>query len=119
MILTPEGQDLRKYFYGIDYSPNDLRLSLAEAGKGNVGSGSDVVLLYCFHYDPVTGKYTVAVRNLLRAFGVLTVLAPGVVRGDSRGPRPREAGGVRRPRPEAAEDGRAPAAPKDQSGNGS
>jgi protein SCO1 len=77
-ILTPDGR-LSKYLYltAGEYSPNDLRLAVADAGASKIGSLSDEILLFCFHYDPDTGRYTLAVRNLLRLFGGITVLALG------------------------------------------
>lgn len=75
MVATPSGR-LSHYFYGIDYSPNDLRLALVEASEGKVGSPVDALLLYCYHYDPVAGRFA-PVMGVLRAAGVLTVL--GVV----------------------------------------
>jgi protein SCO1/2 len=77
MIATPDGH-MSKYLYGAEFAPNDIRLSVAEAGQSKIGSLSDVMLLYCFHYDPVTGKYTLAVRNLLRAGGLVTLLSVGL-----------------------------------------
>ncbi len=73
MVLTPDGR-MARYFYGVEYSARDLRLALVEAAQGKVGSVVDQILLYCFHYDPATGKYSLAVLNLMRAGGVLTVL---------------------------------------------
>jgi protein SCO1 len=72
MIVTPDGR-LSKYLYGAEYEANDLRLAVADAGASKIGSLSDEILLYCFHYDPTTGKYTLAVRNLLRVFAALTL----------------------------------------------
>ena len=74
MVLTPDGR-LAQYFYGVEYSARDLRLALVEAAHGKVGSMVDQILLYCFHYDPTTGKYSLAVLNIMRAGGVLTVLS--------------------------------------------
>jgi protein SCO1 len=76
MVLTPEGR-LSKYFYGIEYSARDLRLGLVEASAGKIGSAVDEVLLYCFHYDPETGKYGVVIMNVLRLAGVATVILLG------------------------------------------
>jgi len=76
MVLTPGGK-IARYFYDISYSPRDLRLGLVEASEGRVGSPTDQVLLFCFHYDPNEGKYGAAVMNLVRLGGVLTVLAIG------------------------------------------
>ena len=72
MVSTPRGR-LSHYFYGIEYAPKDLRLALVESSAGKVGSPVDELLLYCFHYDPTTGKYGPAIMSFLRAAGVLTV----------------------------------------------
>ncbi len=74
VVLTPEGR-ISSYFYGIDYPSKDLKLALVEAGKGNVGSFVDQVILFCHRYDPVTGKYGFAVMNFLRIGGLFTILA--------------------------------------------
>ncbi len=74
MVLTPEGK-LSRYFYGISYRPRDVRLGLVEASEGKIGSLTDTILLYCYHYDPSTGKYGVVITNVVRAGGVLTVAA--------------------------------------------
>jgi protein SCO1/2 len=76
LVLTPDGR-LSRYFYGVEYSPKELRLALVESGEGRVGSVVDALLLYCYHYDPSQGRYGVIVMNLVRLGGVLTVLALG------------------------------------------
>ena len=73
MVLTPDGK-VAQYFYGVEYSPKDIRLSLVEASKGKVGTVVDQLLLFCYHYDPATGKYGAAVMNLLRLGGGMTIL---------------------------------------------
>ena len=73
MVLTPEGK-LSRYFYGIEYNPRDLRLGLVEASDNKIGSYTDQLLLYCYHYDPATGRYGPVVMNIMRLGGVLTVL---------------------------------------------
>lgn len=73
-ILTPSGK-ISRYFFGIDYSPRDLRLALTEASEDKIGSPTDQILLYCFHYDPNTGKYTPSVLNFVRAGGVLVLVS--------------------------------------------
>jgi len=73
MVLTPEGR-FSRYFYGIEYSARDLRLGLVEASRGRIGSAVDRVLLYCFHYDPRTGRYGLVILNIIRAAGGATVL---------------------------------------------
>jgi protein SCO1/2 len=72
VVLTPQGK-VSRYFYGIDYAPSDLRLSLLDAGQGKIGGLADVVLQYCFHYNPATGKYSLAIMNIIRALGLMTV----------------------------------------------
>jgi len=73
-VLTPSGT-IAKYFYGIEYSPRDLRLGLIEASEEHIGTVIDDVLLFCYHYDPSTGKYGASVLGMVRAAGVVTVLA--------------------------------------------
>jgi len=74
MVLTPEGK-LARYFYGIDYPPRDLRWGLVEAANGAIGNPVDQLLLLCYSYDPMTGKYGLYIRNSLRIGGLITVLA--------------------------------------------
>jgi protein SCO1/2 len=74
LVTTPEGR-LARYFYGIEYSPKELRMALVESGQGHIGSAIDELLLFCFHYDPETGRYGATVMNLVRATAVLTVAA--------------------------------------------
>lgn len=76
MVVTTDGR-LGRYFYGIDYSPKDLRLSLVEASNNKIGGFSEAVLLYCFHYDPTTGKYGMIVMNVLKLGAGGTLLALG------------------------------------------
>jgi protein SCO1/2 len=74
IVLTPGGR-ISRYFYGIEYAARDVKLGLVEASGGRIGSPVDQVTLFCFHYDPVSGKYTLAILNILKAAGILTVLA--------------------------------------------
>lgn len=73
MVLTPDGH-LSRYFYGVEYPPKDLRLGLVEAADGKIGNVADQVLLYCFHYDPATGKYGAAVITILRLAAGMTLV---------------------------------------------
>jgi protein SCO1/2 len=87
-VLTPDGK-LSRYFYGIEYSPKDMRLGLVEASKNRIGNAVDQVLLFCYHFDPTSAKYTFIAMDLLRAAGAATVLALGgfvfiMLRRDSR-----------------------------------
>jgi protein SCO1/2 len=76
MLVTPQGK-LAQYYYGIEYSPKDLRLGLIEASQHKIGNLVDQVVLYCYHYDPKTGKYGAVVQNMLRIGGAATVLLLG------------------------------------------
>jgi protein SCO1 len=76
VLLTPEGTTSR-YFYGIEFSPRDLRLGLIEAAAHKIGSPIDQLLLFCYHYDPVTGKYGLLIMNVIKLAGGVTVLLLG------------------------------------------
>jgi protein SCO1 len=72
MVLTPQGK-LSHYFYGVEYSPKDLRLSIVEASENKIGSPVDQLLLFCYHYDPATGKYGPVVMNFIQLGGIITI----------------------------------------------
>lgn len=74
MVLAPDGR-IARYFYGIEYSPRDLRLGLVEASEGTIGSPVDQLLLLCYHYDPTRGRYGLVIMRTLRIAGALTVVA--------------------------------------------
>ena len=76
MVLTPQGR-ISRYFYGVDFPPKDLRMGLVEASQGKIGNAVDAVLLYCYHYDPQTGKYGAMVANILRLAAAATILLLG------------------------------------------
>ncbi|MEW6127321.1 MAG: SCO family protein [Acidobacteriota bacterium] len=78
MVLTPQGK-LSKYFYGIEYSPRDLKLGLVEASEGKIGTAVDQFYLFCFHYDPATGKYGVVIMNIIRLLGGVTFVGVAVL----------------------------------------
>jgi len=77
MVLTPDGK-ISKYFYGIQYSPRDLRLGLVEASAGRIGTPVDSILLFCYHYDPHTGKYGLLISRLIQVAGLLTIAVIGI-----------------------------------------
>jgi protein SCO1/2 len=90
MVATPDGR-LSHYFYGIEYGPRDLRLALIDAADRKIGSPVDQLLLACFHYDPKSGKYSLAIMRLVQGAGILTVAGIGLGllllrRRDRRGP---------------------------------
>jgi protein SCO1 len=77
MILTPGGK-ISRYLFGIQYPQRDLRLSLVEASEGRIGSAVDQILLFCYHYDPHTGKYGLLISRIIQLSGLLTVLIGAV-----------------------------------------
>jgi len=77
MMLTPEGR-MSRYFYGIQYPERDIRLGLVEASQGKISSPIDQVLLFCYHYDPHTGKYGLLISRVLQLAGVVTMLVGGI-----------------------------------------
>ncbi len=89
MILTPDGR-LSRYFYGVEYAPRDVRLGLVEASQNKIGNPVDQILLFCYHYDPATGKYGAIAMNMLRVAGAGFVLICGAFLVDcvpARGPQ--------------------------------
>jgi protein SCO1/2 len=88
MIATPEGR-VARYLYGVEYEPKDLKFSLVEASHNRIGSAVDKILLFCYHYDPKTGKYGAVVLGSLKIGGILILLIMGaglffLWRGDLR-----------------------------------
>jgi protein SCO1 len=76
IVLTSAGK-VSQYYYGVDFPPKDLRLSLIQASDNKIGTLADAVLLYCFHYDPATGKYSVIIGRVIQVGGGLTILLLG------------------------------------------
>jgi protein SCO1/2 len=76
MVLTPQGH-ISRYFYGVEFPPKDLRMGLVEASEGKIGNAVDQVLLYCYHYNPATGKYGAVVVNMLRLGAAITIVLLG------------------------------------------
>jgi protein SCO1/2 len=78
MIATPEGK-LSRYFYGIDYSPRDVKFGLMESAQSKVGNPAEQLLLYCYHYDPASGKYGLAILRVMRLASIVTIAAIGAM----------------------------------------
>ena len=76
MIVTPQGK-IAQYYYGVEFSPKDVRLGLIEASRNKIGNLVDQVVLYCFHYDPSTGRYGAIITNIMRLAGAATLLVIG------------------------------------------
>jgi protein SCO1 len=80
IVATPQGR-ISRYLYGIDVAPRDLRLALVEASQNRIGTLADQILLFCYHYDPTTGKYGPAAMAAVRLGGVLTLVVLGAFVG--------------------------------------
>jgi len=76
MVVTPEGR-ISKYFYGVVYSPRDLRLGLIQAADNSIGTPVDAILLFCCKYNLSTGKYDVLVSRVLSIAGAFTIVVLG------------------------------------------
>jgi protein SCO1/2 len=76
MVLTPEGR-IAQYYYGVEYAPKDLRLGLIQAAGNKIGTLVDQVLLYCYHYNPATGKYGAIISRVLQLAAAATILILG------------------------------------------
>lgn len=74
MLLTPDGK-ISRYLYGIEYKPRDFRLGLVEASANKIGTPADQVLLFCYHYDPMTGKYGMAIKRVTQVVGTATAVS--------------------------------------------
>jgi len=88
-VVTPDAR-LSRYLYGFEFKPRDLRLAIVEASGGQIGTPTDQILLLCYHYDPVTGRYSRNAMTLMRAGGVTTVAVLGsfifvMIRKERRG----------------------------------
>ena len=76
VVLTSQGV-IARYLYGIEFAPKDVRLALIEAAASQIGSPVDQLLLFCYRYDPITGRYGLVIMNVLRLAGLMTVAALG------------------------------------------
>lgn len=77
VVLTPAGK-ISQYYYGIEYAPKDLRLGLVQASENKIGTVVDQVLLYCYHYNPDTGKYGAVISRILQLVALATMLGLGL-----------------------------------------
>jgi protein SCO1/2 len=79
-VSTPDGR-VARYLYGIEYPPRRLRLALLEASAGEIGTTIDQLILYCFHYDPSSRRYSPVAMNIMRLGGGATALILGLSLG--------------------------------------
>lgn len=75
-VVTPSGK-LSKYFYGIDYPAKNVAAAIRDARKGQDGSPVQELLLMCYHYNPITGPYGMAIWRSLQGAALLTLGALG------------------------------------------
>jgi protein SCO1/2 len=78
VIATPQGK-VARYLFGIDYGPRDLRLALLDASEGKISSPLEKALLYCYHYNLATGRYSLAIMRIVQLAGAATVLSLGTL----------------------------------------
>lgn len=78
MVLTPGGR-IARYLFGIDYGPRDLRLAILDAQANKVSSPIERALLYCYHYDLSTGRYSLAIMRVVQLAGAATVFSIGTL----------------------------------------
>jgi protein SCO1/2 len=72
-VLRPDGR-LVRWLPGIGETPNQLSAAIAAARTRNPVQSFGAQLL-CFHFDPSTGRYTLAVWRLLQAAAGLATIA--------------------------------------------
>ncbi|HZR20509.1 MAG TPA: SCO family protein [Verrucomicrobiae bacterium] len=73
VVLTPQGK-VSGYLFGVTFSSKELYQALHQASSSQIGSPIQRLVLLCFHYNPLTGKYSPTIVGLLRVCGVATVL---------------------------------------------
>ncbi len=78
MVITPEGK-ISRYLYGIDYAPKDLKFALMDSAEGKIGNPAEQLYLYCFHYNPATGKYGLEILSVLRLMAIATIVGIGAM----------------------------------------
>jgi protein SCO1/2 len=78
MIITPQGK-ISRYLYGIDYAPKDVKFAVMESAENRIGNPAEQLMLYCYHYDPATGKYGLSILKVIRIFGIVTLIGLGTM----------------------------------------
>jgi len=73
MVLTGTGK-ISSYILSATFSPDRLGKFLEIAQKGEVGQRSQEIFFGCVHIDPVTGKRSIMIENVLKVLGVLTLV---------------------------------------------
>ena len=76
MVLTPDGH-VSQYLFGVNFDAHTLDAALVTAGTQKIGSPIEQLLLLCFHFNPISGKYGALIIGVLRMAGALTLLGIG------------------------------------------
>jgi protein SCO1/2 len=90
VVATPDGR-IARYLYGVEYAPKDLRLALVESAAGRIGTPVDQLLLFCYRYDPQTGRYGPLILRMVRVAALVTLVGLGGLIFGLRRTRPAEA----------------------------
>jgi protein SCO1 len=77
VILTPDGK-ISRYIFGVNFDSKEVGSALIAAQKRQSSSPVSQFLLLCYHYNPVTGKYSAFTLNGLRIISLIFVLAIGL-----------------------------------------
>lgn len=72
-LLKPNAR-VARYLYGIEFSPQDLKLGLLEASEGKSISTVERIILYCYHYDPQDRKYSIVAMHVMQVGGAITLV---------------------------------------------
>jgi protein SCO1/2 len=76
-VLTPGGE-IARYVYGLEYEPQTMRMALLEASEGKISASiGDQIRMFCFRYDPTTGKYALVAFRVVQLGGLVSMLAVG------------------------------------------
>jgi protein SCO1/2 len=76
IVFLTGGGTVSGYLLGLGYKPSDVGLGVSRAANG-VTARALPILLLCFHYDPATGRYSLAILRVLQLGGAITILVVG------------------------------------------
>ncbi len=80
VVLTPKGK-VSGYLFGVTFSPNQLYDCLRKASAQEVSSPIQKLVLLCFHYNPISGKYGPLIMMITRLLALATVLGLALLVG--------------------------------------
>ncbi|MCH2206582.1 MAG: hypothetical protein MK132_12010 [Lentisphaerales bacterium] len=72
--ITPKGK-ISRFITGFGFNPQDIRLSLLDAGQGKIGSILDNALLRCYRFDPKNKTYVRNSMLLMSVAGAMTLIS--------------------------------------------